>query len=247
MRQRHCAQPRVAGPDAERGGRAERAPQPVAVGQLRPRAGRSSCPRCARRSRARRGRGCRAAARRRRRTRPAGRRRRSRSRPCAHAARRAWRAGRPAPRAAPSSRQPCRVSTNARRAGSAIADAIAGAHAERAEALGGERRGVVQLRVGQRAVVGAQRDRVGTGPRGTVKPGLDEHLVLRLVTDARKPGMPAPAGKDAGPKVCLWHIERAPPAKRRRSMRMVDRPVVRTLPGGDRRPGVRADCYETEH
>ena len=32
--------------------------------------------------------------------------------------------------------------------------------------------------------------------------------------------MPAPTGKDAGPKVCLWHIERP-----------------RTPPGGDRRPG----------
>ena len=54
-------------------------------------------------------------------------------------------------------------------------DAVAGPHAERAEALGGERRGRVQLGVGQRAVVGAQRDGVRARAGGAMEPGFDEH------------------------------------------------------------------------
>ena len=50
-----------------------------------------------------------------------------------------------------------------------------------------------------------------------------------------------------GTKVCLRHVERVPPADRRRSMRAVHRPLVRTPPGGDRRPGFRVDCHETGH
>jgi hypothetical protein len=72
-------------------------------------------------------------------------------------------------------------------------------------------------------------------------------LVFGLVPDAGNAGMPAPSGKDAGPKVCLWHIERAPPANRRRPMRTVPRPVVRTPPDGDRRRAFRADWHQTEH
>ena len=47
-------------------------------------------------------------------------------------------------------------------------------------------------------------------------------LVGHPGTFDRKPGMPAPTGKDAGPKVWLCHIERP-----------------RTPPGDDRRPGFR--------
>jgi hypothetical protein len=53
---------------------------------------------------------------------------------------------------------------------------VARPHAQRAEALGGERRGLVQLGVGQRAVVGAQRDGVGARPGGAMEPGFDEHV-----------------------------------------------------------------------
>ena len=63
----------------------------------------------------------------------------------------------------------------------------------------------------------------------------------------RKPGMPVPAGKDARPKVCLWHIERAPPAEQARCMGTFIRPVVRTPPAGGRRPGLRVDHRGTDH
>jgi hypothetical protein len=55
-------------------------------------------------------------------------------------------------------------------------DPVARAHAERAQALGGERRRRVQLGVGQPAVVGAQGDVVRAGAGGAMEPGLDEHL-----------------------------------------------------------------------
>ncbi len=52
---------------------------------------------------------------------------------------------------------------------------ITGPDAERAEALGGERRGLVELGVRQRPVVGAQRDVAGARGGGAAKPGFDLH------------------------------------------------------------------------
>ena len=52
--------------------------------------------------------------------------------------------------------------------------AVARADAERPQALGGERRGRVELGVRQRAVVGAQRDVVRACAGRAVKPGLDD-------------------------------------------------------------------------
>ena len=54
-------------------------------------------------------------------------------------------------------------------------DAVAGPHAERAQPAGRQRRGVEQLGVRQRAVVGAQRDRIGARAGRTGQPGFDEH------------------------------------------------------------------------
>ena len=105
------------------------------------------------------------------------------------------------------------------------ASAHAAATGHPLDPLGAAGRGLVVVLRRQRHAAHPRRDRRAEHP--AVADGL---LVLRLVTDARNPGMPAPAGKDAGPKVCLWHIERP-----------------RTQPDGDRRPEFRADCYETEH
>src|SRR5204863_8697474 len=81
-------------------------------------------------------------------------------------------------------------------------------------------------------------------PRARIARPASSELVVRLVTDARNTGMPASAGKDAGPKVALRAIERprtprAPTASRR----LADgSPLV-----GDRRPAFRVDCCETGH
>ena len=81
------------------------------------------------------------------------------------------------------------------------------------------------------AAVAAAYARVARpNPRRQPLPGPEAAVVVRLVTDARNAGMPAPAGKDAGPKVALRAIERP-----------------RTPPGGDRRPALRVACCETGH